>query len=452
MIVEIVDTMDGFDQLAQNWDEVYLADPHARYFVSHRFLRRWLRAFGGQWFVLAAKPTARSKYEAFLPLRLRTYARPDGHCVSEILMAGNYGADYTGLVALPARLNSAMPAMAGALKLMHWHQISFDYVDAGDMRYRELLNHFADPAFRISSEFRVNKRDNVNNLVCPVVHLPGQWELYLEQLSANTRQKLRRLLRAFEADPSLTITQPTAASIRDDIEKMNALWLTKWSDRKGVERAQRILATNRQMLLDAFANGDLFMPILRQNGQVVAALATMLDPLKRGANFYMTGRDESFEGPSPGLLLHAYSIRALIERNFVTYDFLRGDEPYKALFGTRLEHLQCLRVTTRSGLNLGNGIEARAASTVLALATAAHRQGRFRQAAIGYGQVLKQNPDNIDALYRYGQLLQYIGQLQSARRLLGRARALRAKSALPENTDVASAPSQPAPGIRPAVH
>ena len=30
MIVEIVDTMDGFDQLAQNWDEVYLADPHAR--------------------------------------------------------------------------------------------------------------------------------------------------------------------------------------------------------------------------------------------------------------------------------------------------------------------------------------------------------------------------------------------------------------------------------------
>ncbi|MNL76536.1 hypothetical protein D3C87_2025190 [compost metagenome] len=89
---------------------------------------------------------------------------------------------------------------------------------------------------------------------------------------------------------------------------------------------------------------------------------------------------------------------------------------------------------------------------MLALATAAHRQGRFRQAAIGYGQVLAQNPDNIDALYRYGQLLQFIGQLQSARRLLGRARALRAKGAQPEDADATTAPSRPAPGNRPAIH
>lgn len=445
MIVDLVDTMEGFEQLAQNWDEVYLADPHARYFLSHRFLRRWLQSFTGQWFILAAKPTVKSKYEAFLPMRLRTYARPDGHCVSEILMAGNYGADYTGLVALPDRANSAMPSLARALKLLHWHQISFDYVCAGDMRYRQLLSHFADPGFRIRSEIRTNKRDNVDNLVCPVIQLPGEWERYLEQLSANMRQKLRRLLRACEADPTLTISQPTVQTIRDDIEQMNALWLTKWSDRKGIERARKILATNRQMLLDAFVNGDLFMPILRQDGRMVAALATMLDPLKRGASFYMTGRDESFEGPAPGLLLHAHSIRTLIGEGFVTYDFLRGNEPYKALFGTELVHLQCLRVATRSGLNLGETIEARAAPAVLALATAAHRQGRFRQAAIGYGQVLTQNPDNIDALYRYGQLLQYIGQAQSARRLLGRALMLRSRNAQAGPESAATTPAQRAP-------
>lgn len=428
MIVDLIDTIEELDRMEDDWDEVYATDPHARYFLSHGFLRQWLPAFNGHWFVLAAKPTPRSRYEAFLPLRMRTRALEDGHCVSELLMAGNYGADYTGIVALPDRARSAMPALARALKLLHWNQLSFDYVAADDMRYLKLLNHLSGPDLRIGTEARVNRRDNVDNLVCPEVPLPDDWDDYLSSLSPNMRQKLRRLLRALDADPSLEITLPSAASIVDDVEAMNRLWVAKWEERKGAERARRIVATNRQMLLQAFVRGDLFMPILRENGRMVAALATFVDPIKRAAHFYMTGRDESFAGPSPGLLLHGYSIRALIERGVGLYDFMRGDEPYKLLFGTRQKPLQCIHVATRSGLNLGDDLEPRAVPTVLALATAAHRNGRFRQAAVGYGQVLSQDPDNIDALYRYGQLLRQIGQTADARRLFGRALALRSRT------------------------
>lgn len=428
MIVDLIDTIEELDRLADNWDEVYGADPHARYFLSHRFLRQWLPPFQGHWFVLAAKPTQRSRYEAFLPLRMRTRALKDGRCVSELLMAGNYGADYTGIIALPDRVRSAMPALARALKLLHWSQISFDYVAADDRRYLKLLNHLSGPALRIGTEVRINRRDNVDNLICPVVQLPGDWDAYLSTLSPNMRQKLRRLLRALDADPALEITQPTAASIVADVEDMNRLWVAKWEERKGAERARRIVATNRQMLLHAFVRGDLFMPILRENGRMVAALATFVDPIKRAAHFYMTGRDETFAGPSPGLLLHGYSIRALIGQGIGIYDFMRGDEAYKLLFGTQQKPLQCIRVSTRSGLNLGDDLEPRAIQTALALATAAHRNGRFRQAAVGYGQILSHDPDNIDALYRYGQLLRHIGQTTDARRLFGRALALRGRT------------------------
>nr|WP_248306446.1 GNAT family N-acetyltransferase [Devosia oryzisoli] len=242
------------------------------------------------------------------------------------------------------------------------------------------------------------------------------------------RQKLRKLLRQVEADPSLSITQPTAATISADIEAMNALWLARWAERKGTERAHRILATNRQLLLDAFGRGDLFMPVLRKDGIMVAALATLVDPLKKAALFYMTGRDESFEGPAPGLLLHAHSIRSLIGEGFRTYDFLRGDEPYKLLFGPRMQHLQCLRIATRSGLNLGDRLESRAIRSALTLATVAHRKGRFRQAAAGYTQILATNPNDADALYRYAQLLDKVGQADHARLLLRRAAYARTRT------------------------
>ena len=432
MIVDLIDTIEDLEKVRENWDEVYLADRHARYFLSFRFLRDWMASFTGHWFVLAAKPTIKSRYEAFLPLRMRTSAREDGHCVSELMMAGNYGADYAGMVALSDRERTAMPAFARALKLLHWSQVAFDYVPADDRRYRHLLVSLMDSNLKFRTESRVNTRDNVDNLICPVVHLPEDWEAYLAGLSANMRQKLRRLLRAFEADPALEIVQPTAGNLVQYIEQMNRLWLGKWEERKGSERARQILATNRRMILDAFSRGDLFMPILRHEGQLVAALTTFVDPLKHAAHFFMTGRDESFDGPAPGLLLHGYSIRELMGRDIRTYDFLRGNEPYKLLFGPTPHRLQCLRVATRSGLNLGNALEPRAIPAALTLATTAHRKGRFREAAVGYGQVLAQDPNNVDALYRYGQLLRQIGRTDDARRLLVRAQALRSKPAQPE--------------------
>lgn len=423
MLVDLIDSFDALDGIADTWDSVYLADPHARYFLSFPFLRRWLSSLNGEWFVLAAKPARDAAYQAFLPLRLRSYARPDGQIVSDLLMAGNYGSDYTGLVALPHTSDASIPAFAQALQLLHWQAIKLDYVPAADDRYRQLLAHFRSATFAIRRETRTNKRDNVDNLVCPVADLQGGWEAYLSTLSSNTRQKLRRLLRQYESDPELEITEPAADTIQADIIEMMRLWMNKWSERKGPQRARSIVATNGRMLLDAFRAGELYMPILRRNDRLVAALATFVDPLKHAAHFYMTGRDETFDGPSPGLLLHAYSMRSLIGRGVVVYDFLRGNEPYKATFENRREQLMCVSVATRNGLNLGGRLEQRTLPTALVIATRAHRSGEFRKAAVGYGQILAVDPKRVDALYRYGRLLQAMGKASSARKLLAAARA-----------------------------
>jgi CelD/BcsL family acetyltransferase involved in cellulose biosynthesis len=59
----------------------------------------------------------------------------------------------------------------------------------------------------------------------------------------------------------------------------------------------------------------------------------------------MTGRDETFEAPPAGMILHAYSIRHAIKQGFIEYDFLRGNEPYKYAWGAVDEPVHRLLVT-----------------------------------------------------------------------------------------------------------
>ena len=60
-----------------------------------------------------------------------------------------------------------------------------------------------------------------------------------------------------------------------------------------------------------------------------------MDRRKATFLFLMTGRDESFDGPPPGMILHAHSIRYAIAHGFREYDFSQGNEPYKYSFGVK---------------------------------------------------------------------------------------------------------------------
>ncbi|MFX8797557.1 GNAT family N-acetyltransferase, partial [Acinetobacter baumannii] len=79
----------------------------------------------------------------------------------------------------------------------------------------------------------------------------------------------------------------------------------------------------------------MYLPTLWKEDRPLAALATLIDRRKHAFLFYMTGRDETFDGPPPGVILHAHSIRHAIAGGFTEYDFLRGNESYKYSFGVK---------------------------------------------------------------------------------------------------------------------
>lgn len=416
MRVDVISSRNDLNGLRQNWDDLYRADPDAQYFLSWPFISAFFRKFEGEWFVLAARRgPGQSPYVALMPLRLATeFNNKAGYFHNEIHMGGAYVADYSGALCAPEFAQAAMSAFAKHLRKMHWSKLHLTDLRMSQGRERAFLQNLEDRRLVVRELSQVQERDNIDNGRCPSVELPETWDAYLEQkVSSNTRQKLRRLLRKAEESDQFRITLPDSSTIERDIGILLEFWRIKWGPRKG-NRVPGILRTNRQVLLNAFADGSLFFPVLWHGEKPLGALAIFMDPVKRAYLFYMAGRDEGVDILPPGTVLHAYSIRHAIENGFRTYDFLRGNESYKYSFGASETILRSRIVRTRSGRNLGDKLDPRSLLSVFRRASRYHKAFNLERAEKIYRQILDTDPAHAVTLYGLGQLQAGLGDHQAA--------------------------------------
>jgi CelD/BcsL family acetyltransferase involved in cellulose biosynthesis len=423
--VEVIETLPAFNRLEENWNAVYDTDPDAQFFLSWKWLSGWLGQISTPWFILGVKAdrAADAPYVAFLPLRMQTRTA-EARIHNELNMAGNFAADYTGILCAPGLEHRVIPALARHLKQINWARMNLENIRVSEPRIRLLLAHFPKAGFQVNEISRVGKVDGIDNNLCPFAPLPPDWNGYLETLSANTRQKIRRLLKLVDNPGEYRISQATPDTIERDLNTLLQFWEIKWKPRKG-DLVHTLVRSNRTMLTRSFNNGLLFLPTLWKDERPLAALATLIDERKRAFLFYMTGRDETFDGPPPGMILHAYSIRYAIANGFAEYDFLRGNEPYKYSFGVKERRIRCVVVDTRNGLNLGGRIDRRTIPDVLKQATELHQARKLVEAERGYRQVLDSDASNADAIHRLGQLLATKGDRVAAKRLFKTLTAIR---------------------------
>lgn len=416
MIIEIIDDLETFARIKGNWEAVYDADPEAQFFLSWDWLSQWIRRLSVPWFILAAKHQRdASQYVAFFPLKLRTKENAGGTgFYDEISMAGTYASDYTGFICTPDHQDSAIPAFAQHLKKMNWARLNLEYFSASNERLELFLRAFSGKFFVTREVARINKTDNIDNCVCPAVSLPNDWESYLnDRLSANSRQKARRFLRQLDNSTELRITHATTDTIDRDLNMLLEYWAAQWGARKGA-RLQPIVKSNYNTLRRCMESGLLFMPVLWKNDTPLGALASFFDPRKKTLLFYIGGRNESFNNPPPGFLLHAYSIRYAIANGLRTYDFLRGNEAYKYSFGAVDRRIKCLVLGTKNGRNLGEKLDPRAVPPVFKRATELHRAGKLPEAEHAYKQVLATIPNHALALFCLAQVLEQTGAYTAA--------------------------------------
>ncbi len=356
MQVDVIETWEGFERLKHAWETLHSQDPNAEYFLSWPWLAEVFRANPGRWRVLAARPgDAGSDPVCFFPLKLGTRWSGNSRQLTTELQAGgklSWG-QYTGFVCHPEWDESAIPAIASRLAEMPWGRLSYKN-DPCANRLKLFLDGFADPGYRVSQGEEIINGGTVDNLVCPYVQLPGDYETYLQScLSSNTRQKLRRFWRKFEAAEDLSITDSTAETYERDLTILLEKWFESWAPSRGRRSAERAVRKYREVLGQSHALGAVHIPVLWRGNQPLGALANIVDRKKHHLYFIAAGRDETVNDPNVGLLLHAHNIQWAIANQITTYDFCHGNESYKYSFGASDRQVSKISVSRNPESGIG---------------------------------------------------------------------------------------------------
>jgi CelD/BcsL family acetyltransferase involved in cellulose biosynthesis len=163
-----------------------------------------------------------------------------------------------------------------------------------------------------------------------VLDLPDSWEGYLDRLSGKQRHEVRRKLRRLERQAAFRFRlAETPAAVAGAVDEFAVLFRRNRSDKAAfmtgaMEGYFRSLAERLP---------ETRIGLLDVDGTPAAAVMCFDH---RGTRYlYNSGFDAELSHLSVGLLCKVLSIREAIARRLTTYDFLKGDEPYKRQLGGR---------------------------------------------------------------------------------------------------------------------
>jgi CelD/BcsL family acetyltransferase involved in cellulose biosynthesis len=319
MLVTSINKNSEFKRLKSNWEQVYRADAHASFFVSWTWLQAWFEVKPDFWLVLGIKPENSDRYVAFFPLGVRNTEKFGFPVFGDLYMAGNYWADYTGLLCLPEYEEQAIATFASYIQ-NHLSWDRFRMYDVQDPRLEKFLDCFG------AKKYQVEKNAGKAS---PYIELPSDWDCYLEKhLGKWLRRDLRRSFREIESSDQLHLTYLESDNLDSQIEAILILNQLRWG-----QRDERDLDRYRYLFRSCFTSNYLWSSILWDKDRPIAGLIGFIDRQKKAFFAYLIGHDKAYEKLKPGKTIYGYSIKYAIENGLTIYDLGRGDYDYKYAFG-----------------------------------------------------------------------------------------------------------------------
>lgn len=175
-----------------------------------------------------------------------------------------------------------------------------------------------------SNCFEVEK--SISQARCLILDLPPSYDEYVTGLSKSLRYDVRRIGGKAFAEKNAEIIWLDDTNRSQFADSFFELHKLRWKSRGlpgafigSSEKFQRSWITN--------PNSSVVMNMLLVDGRPAGIIYGM----KHGSTmyFYQAGMDPAVSTLSPGTVLVAKLIEKAIEQRCTTFDFMRGDEPYK---------------------------------------------------------------------------------------------------------------------------
>jgi len=318
----------SFTQIGDEWETVLSDSPMGTLFLTPQWQEVWWETFGDGRSMVGFYLTEADGVTAIAPL-----AR-SGDTLS--LVGNQDTVDYNDFLVKPGHEAVLYDALLGYMDELQCHTLTL----ASLKEASPTLEHLPELARQRGFSVEVERED-----VASGIALPETWEDYLAGLSKKDRHELRRKFRRLEAMPdwrwySMTGQDQVAEHLGDFIELMRLSrtdkdqWMTPVRERFFHRITQRMAQDDRVRLF-----------FMEMEGHPVAT--SLCFDYASSRLLYNSGYNPDYSYYSVGLLLDALCLREAIEQNMEYFDFLRGDEPYKAHLGGK-QHVLYQMVVKRN--------------------------------------------------------------------------------------------------------
>ena len=318
--VEEATTIEELERLRGQWLELWRRCPQATPFQSPAWLIAWWKHLGqGQLWVLALRQEQR--LVGVVPC---VVAAPAPGPERRLLLLGTGLSDYLDALLEPEVAGPACAALLAWLEAGHY---GWDVCDWQQLPGNSpLLEAELPPGWRCRRTAQE---------VCPVLTLPGQVEQLPAMLPSHMANNLRYYRRRLERLRQVKVELADPENFSELLENFLKLHRARWAARgqDGVLAQERLQAFHREAARDLLACGALRLYELRIAGRLAASLYAF----SHGARvfYYLCGAEPDFATLSPGTLLIGHAIEQAIRQGQREFDFLRGREAYKFLWGAK---------------------------------------------------------------------------------------------------------------------
>jgi CelD/BcsL family acetyltransferase involved in cellulose biosynthesis len=290
------------------------------------WLKAWWNEFGNGWVPCVLAVQSESRTIGIAPLRIR---KKEAHFIGDVNVC-----DYLDFIVEPGREKEFVTAV-----VRHMRQLGIRRLDLRALRPDSVaFRHLPGSEGSMPCETSVEQED-----VSYELNLPRTWEDYLATLDAHQRHELRRKLRRLQE-----VGQPRHRVVNEPDEV--GAYLPTFLDLFRSSRPEKsefmtdAMTVFFRSVVQALSElRVLQLHLIEMKGAVAAAALCF----EYGSTTYLynSGYDRRFKSLSVGLIGKLFTIRESIERGRETYDFLKGNEPYKKRLGGKPLPLYRCRMT-----------------------------------------------------------------------------------------------------------
>jgi len=336
--VQRIDTLSDLEQLADAWSSLAPTVP----FLTHSWAVAWWQHYqqqSGELFILAVRDAA-GRLIGLAPWH-REVSAARGRVV-RFLGSGEVCADYVSLIARPEDRLAVAVAIADWLAgagAGEWDVLKMSGVEQADEAMARLHQEMAARGHATHESVRWQGWRT---------ELPDNWDTFLAGLPKSRRSSVRNQIRKLVDTGRVQLRRAETAA---DVSRAFEILVDLHQKRRGMLQQPGCFASpsftafHRELAERLLEIGKLRLSWLELDGAPIAIEYSFTGG--DSVYYYQGGFDPGVSQLGPGWLMSALSLRAAIAEGYRYFDFLRGDEPYKASWNATPRPLVERRVVGR---------------------------------------------------------------------------------------------------------